>query len=97
MASKQLFAVNHLAHYLLLRLLLPKLAYGAKIVLTTSGTHDPAEKTIIPPPVHANAKMLAYPESDPDLDKNSTVAEGRAYSSSKLCNFANRSRTCCES
>jgi NAD(P)-dependent dehydrogenase (short-subunit alcohol dehydrogenase family) len=37
------FAVNHLAHYLLLRLLLPRLAHGATVVLTTSGTHDPAE------------------------------------------------------
>ena len=39
------FAVNHLAHYLLLRLLLPRLAQGATVILTTSGTHDPAEKT----------------------------------------------------
>jgi NAD(P)-dependent dehydrogenase (short-subunit alcohol dehydrogenase family) len=36
------FAVNHLAHYLLLRLLLPRLAQGATVILTTSGTHDPA-------------------------------------------------------
>ncbi|MFD3743465.1 SDR family NAD(P)-dependent oxidoreductase [Nocardia sp. NPDC058633] len=36
------FAVNHLAHYLLIRLLLPVLADGARIVLTTSGTYDPA-------------------------------------------------------
>ena len=38
------FAVNHLAHYLLLRLLLPVLADRAIVVLTTSGTHDPATK-----------------------------------------------------
>jgi NAD(P)-dependent dehydrogenase (short-subunit alcohol dehydrogenase family) len=38
------FAVNHLAHYLLLRLLLPRLAQGATVILTTSGAHDPAEK-----------------------------------------------------
>ena len=35
------FAVNHLAHYLLLRLLLPKLAQQAGVVITTSDTHDP--------------------------------------------------------
>jgi NAD(P)-dependent dehydrogenase (short-subunit alcohol dehydrogenase family) len=35
------FAVNHLAHYLLARLLLPALAQGGRIVLTTSDTHDP--------------------------------------------------------
>ncbi|MDA0635459.1 SDR family NAD(P)-dependent oxidoreductase [Nonomuraea sp. MCN248] len=38
------FAVNHLAHYLLSRLLLPVLADGARIVLTTSGAHDPATR-----------------------------------------------------
>jgi len=36
------FAVNHLAHYLLARLLLPAVAQRARIVLTTSDTHDPA-------------------------------------------------------
>lgn len=79
------FAVNHLAHYLMLRLLLPKLAHGAKIVLTTSGTHDPTERTIIPPPRHADAKLLAHPELDPNHDQKPGIAAGRAYSSSKLC------------
>lgn len=79
------FAVNYLSHYLLLRLLTPGLAYDANIVMTTSGTYDPAEKTIIPPPRHANAKYLAYPETDPEYDKDMGIAGGRAYSSSKLC------------
>jgi NAD(P)-dependent dehydrogenase (short-subunit alcohol dehydrogenase family) len=35
------FAVNHLAHYLLARLLLPAVARGGRIVLTTSDAHDP--------------------------------------------------------
>lgn len=35
------FAVNHLAHYLLARLLLPAVAQGGRIMLTTSDTHDP--------------------------------------------------------
>ena len=81
------FAVNHLAHYLLLQLLLPSLADQANVVITTSGTHDPAEKTIIPPPRHANAKWLAYPQNDPAHDHNPRTATGRAYSSSKLCNL----------
>lgn len=80
------FAVNHLAHYLLLRLLLPRLAEGGTILLTSSGTHDPAEKTIIPAPRHATAEKLAYPDRDPDLDKRPRDAGGRAYASSKLCN-----------
>lgn len=82
------FAVNHLAHYLLLRLLSPRLAQSAVVVLTTSGTHDPAEKAIIiPPPHHANARLLAYPDQDPDRDRSPQAAGGRAYSSSKLCNL----------
>jgi NAD(P)-dependent dehydrogenase (short-subunit alcohol dehydrogenase family) len=44
------FAVNHLAHYLLLRLLASRLAAGARVILTGSGTHDPAEKSIVTPP-----------------------------------------------
>ena len=81
------FAVNHLAHYLLLRLLLPRLAQGGTILLTSSGTHDPAENTIIPAPRHAAAALLAHPEEDPDLDRSARRAGGRAYSSSKLCNI----------
>jgi NAD(P)-dependent dehydrogenase (short-subunit alcohol dehydrogenase family) len=81
------FATNHLAHDLLLRLLLPKLAQGATVVITSSGTHDPAEKTIIPAPRHANAALLAHPDRDPERDKNPVAAGGRAYASSKLCNI----------
>jgi NAD(P)-dependent dehydrogenase (short-subunit alcohol dehydrogenase family) len=81
------FAVNHLAHYLLLRLLLPRLAHGATVVLTTSGTHDPAEGTIVPPPRHADARLLAHPEWNPNRDQTPRAAGGRAYSSSKLCNL----------
>jgi NAD(P)-dependent dehydrogenase (short-subunit alcohol dehydrogenase family) len=81
------FAVNHLAHYLLIRLLLPKLAHGARVVLTTSGTHDPAEKAPIPPPHHADARRLADPSTDPQLDAKSKAAGNRAYSASKLCNL----------
>ena len=42
------FGVNHLAHDLLLRLLLPKLAYGATVVITTSDTHDPKTNPLAP-------------------------------------------------
>ncbi|MPZ21338.1 MAG: SDR family NAD(P)-dependent oxidoreductase, partial [Luteitalea sp.] len=55
------FAVNHLAHYLLLRLLLPALADRAIVVLTTSGTHDPANHAGLAPPRHADAELLAHP------------------------------------
>jgi NAD(P)-dependent dehydrogenase (short-subunit alcohol dehydrogenase family) len=80
------FAVNHLAHFLLLRLLLPRLAAGAAVILTTSSTHDPAEKTIVAPPLHADAQLLAHPARDPNRWRLPFVAGQRAYSSSKLCN-----------
>lgn len=80
------FATNHLAHYLLLRLLMPRLSDGARIVITSSGTHDPAEKSGVPPPRHARADWLAYPDRDPQLDRMQGTAGMRAYSSSKLCN-----------
>lgn len=80
------FAANHLAHHLLLRLLLPRMAANGRIILTASGTHDPAEKTGMPPPLHADARRLAHPETDPQRDARSGVAGRRAYSTSKLCN-----------
>lgn len=79
------FVVNYLAHYLLLRLLLPRLADGAVVSLTTSGTHDPEENTMLPPPRHADATLLARPDRDPERDVEPRVAAGRAYSSAKLC------------
>lgn len=80
------FAVNHLAHFLMIRLLLPKLNQGARIIITSSGTHDPDAKTPMPAPHHGDARMLAYPENDPQRDAKSGTAGRRAYSSSKLCN-----------
>jgi NAD(P)-dependent dehydrogenase (short-subunit alcohol dehydrogenase family) len=80
------FAVNHLAHYLMIRLLLPNLTEGARIMVTASGTHDPAMKTGIPAPRHGDAYKLAFPGRDPERDAKARVAGLRAYSSSKLCN-----------
>jgi NAD(P)-dependent dehydrogenase (short-subunit alcohol dehydrogenase family) len=80
------FAVNHLAHYLLIRLLLPRMAPSGRIILTASGTHDPAEKTGIPPPRHIDAAKLAWPHQDPELDRRRIVRGQRAYSTSKLAN-----------
>ncbi|MEU6640965.1 SDR family NAD(P)-dependent oxidoreductase [Saccharomonospora sp. NPDC046836] len=80
------FAVNHLAQYLLLRLLLPRLARGARVVITSSSTHDPELAGILPAPRHADAKLLAHPDLDTDLDEAPRNAGGHAYTSSKLCN-----------
>jgi len=79
------FAVNHLAHYLLLRLLLPVLAEGAIVVLTTSGTHDPATRAGLAPPRHADAELLAHPDRDADRDGRAGKDGEHAYTASKLC------------
>ena len=74
------FAINHLAHYLLLRLLTPSLAKSATIVITTSDVHDP--KMVPFRPKELDPEALAHPK-----DKNDGFGPGiRAYASSKLCN-----------
>src|SRR5690606_40352251 len=66
------FATNHLAHYLLARLLWPVMATDGRVVITTSDTHDPA---IVPfGPKTLNQQELAYPnENSPKgMDRKST-------------------------
>jgi NAD(P)-dependent dehydrogenase (short-subunit alcohol dehydrogenase family) len=79
------FVLNHLAHYLLIRRFWPRVREGGIVLLTTSGTHDPAEHTILPPPRHANALWLANPALDPNRDRRPRTAALRAYASAKLC------------
>jgi NAD(P)-dependent dehydrogenase (short-subunit alcohol dehydrogenase family) len=75
------FAINHLAHYLLLRLLTPTLARNATVVITTSDVHDP--KTNPLGPKKLDPETLAHPN-----DKGKGFIPGfRAYSSSKLCDL----------
>ena len=78
------FAVNHLAHYLLLRLLSPRLVSGAIVVITTSNLHDPRTNPIAPPE-HADAEKLARGQAllAPRKDAGAVM---RAYAASKLCN-----------
>jgi NAD(P)-dependent dehydrogenase (short-subunit alcohol dehydrogenase family) len=72
------FATNHLAHYLLARLLAPNLAKGGRIVITTSDAHDPS---VIPfGPKTLNIADLAFPTE--------TSPKGMAlYAATKLCNM----------
>jgi NAD(P)-dependent dehydrogenase (short-subunit alcohol dehydrogenase family) len=75
------FAINHLAHYLLLRLLRPSLAKNATIVITTSDVHDP--KMVPFGPKELDPEALAHPKA-----KGKGFIPGiKAYASSKLCNL----------
>jgi NAD(P)-dependent dehydrogenase (short-subunit alcohol dehydrogenase family) len=74
------FGVNVLAHYLLLRLLLPKLAHDATVVITTSDTHDPKLNPMAPK--QFDMEKLAHP---PKQRKPTGFSAGfRAYTASKL-------------
>jgi NAD(P)-dependent dehydrogenase (short-subunit alcohol dehydrogenase family) len=75
------FAINHLAHYLLLRLLTPNLAKNATVVITTSDVHDPKMNPL--GPKELEPETLAHPNA-----KGKGFIPGfRAYSSSKLCDL----------
>lgn len=74
------FGVNHLGHFALVQALLDDLARPARIVVVSSGTHDPAKFTGMPSPNYTTADELAHP-------CESGAADGRRrYTTSKLCN-----------
>jgi light-dependent protochlorophyllide reductase len=74
------FGVNHLGHFALVHEVLHYLARPARIVVVSSGTHDPAKHTGMPSPRYTTAADLARPAG-------AAAAEGRRrYTTSKLCN-----------
>jgi light-dependent protochlorophyllide reductase len=81
------FAVNHLGHFLLANLLLERMVAPARIVFTSSDTHDPARRTGMPLPRWRDPHLLARPELDPEPDTDGQGQAGRRrYTTSKLCN-----------
>jgi NAD(P)-dependent dehydrogenase (short-subunit alcohol dehydrogenase family) len=75
------FGINHVGHALLFHLLQPHLAFDARIVLTASGTHDPAQNSGMPDADFTTAEDLAHPKGE------ALTMDGRKrYSTSKLCN-----------
>lgn len=75
------FGVNHVGHALLFHLLQPHLLNDARIVVTSSGTHDPAEKSGLPDAKYVTAELLAHPD-----EVTMKYAGRQRYATSKLCN-----------
>lgn len=82
------FAVNHLAHHLLLQGLLPHLAPQAAVGWTSSGTHDPSETAArlfgFRGGLYTSAAQLARGERDAKTSADQACRD--AYATSKLCN-----------
>ena len=79
------FAVNHLGHFLLTNLLLSRLLRNApaRIVVVSSGVHDPNLRTGMPKPAVSDVETLAATGG-----ARKGEFDGRlAYVNSKLCNL----------
>ena len=75
------FAINHVGHALLFHLLRPHFATKARIIVTASGTHDPAQKTGLPDAKYVSAEDLAHPTPE-----SAKFAGRQRYATSKLVN-----------
>jgi NAD(P)-dependent dehydrogenase (short-subunit alcohol dehydrogenase family) len=80
---EETFGVNHLAHFLLVREVLPRMRAPGRVVFVSSATHDPARRTGFPAPRYTTAQELAHPTTDAEHPMR---AGQRRYAASKLCN-----------
>lgn len=82
---EETFATNHLGHFLLIQLLIDRLADNGRVVFTASGTHDPEtmDGKLVGAVVEPNAIALA----NDGKDGRKPTSAGRRYSTSKLCNI----------
>ncbi|SMD24885.1 SDR family NAD(P)-dependent oxidoreductase [Kibdelosporangium aridum] len=80
------FGVNHLGHFALVNGLLPVLRAPSRVVVVSSGTHDPALK-LGPPPAWNDPQALAQGQLGPAAAKLNALMTGQArYCTSKLAN-----------
>jgi NAD(P)-dependent dehydrogenase (short-subunit alcohol dehydrogenase family) len=80
---EQTFATNCLGHFLLVELLVNRVAPDGRIVFTASGTHDPetTDGKMVGKAVDPNAVVLA----STGKDGKKPIPSGKRYSTSKLC------------
>lgn len=83
------FGVNHLGHFLLVRLLHNQMQDNGSIIVVSSDTHDPLKKTGMPAPRYFHPSIMADPnQSDESLSGLSPYNMGQTrYTTSKLCNL----------
>ncbi|KAI8475934.1 MAG: hypothetical protein J3K34DRAFT_403243 [Monoraphidium minutum] len=81
------WATNHLGHAVLAQLLLPHMAASGRILVTSSGTHDPAVKAPLPEPKYGSPAEVAMLRSDLGGVPPASFDGGLAYTRSKLCNL----------
>jgi NAD(P)-dependent dehydrogenase (short-subunit alcohol dehydrogenase family) len=79
------FAVNHLGHFLLANLLLDRLVAHApaRVMIVSSGVHDPRLRTGMPRPAVTDMESLARRGGPDERPFNGRLA----YVNSKLCNL----------
>ena len=75
------FGISHLGHALLFYLLKPHFANTFRIVVVSSGTHDPAQKTGLPDAKYTTAEELAHPNAE-----SAKNAGRQRYATTKLVN-----------
>jgi NAD(P)-dependent dehydrogenase (short-subunit alcohol dehydrogenase family) len=81
------FGVNHIGHVALIEELLRATGPPRRLVLVTSGTHDPAQRTGMPDPLEqATARELAFPGEQPSRGDSAEREGRRRYATSKLAN-----------
>jgi light-dependent protochlorophyllide reductase len=80
------FGVNHLAHFLLVNLLLPQMVEHSRIVFVSSDTHDPTTQTGMPAPRYESPHQMAFPPEINQLEDVGSIGQ-RRYATSKLCNL----------
>lgn len=85
------FGVNHLGHFALAQEVAPLLGPTARVLVVSSGTHDPAQRTGMPAPRWVAPSLLARPELDRMRSFEASDSVGtvmrRRYTTSKLCNL----------